>query len=177
MAIVERALDPAALLREVESHASGASVLFLGTVREVNDGRAVTGIDYSAYSAMAHRELEAIAAEAAERFGMAHVVVEHRVGKLGLGEASVAIAVSHPRRGPAMDGARYVIEELKRRVPIWKREHYADGSREWVDPTRLAAGAAKSVARSGEVAGDPWRPATAAADAPGPPLASREGEW
>ena len=142
VAIVERPLDPAALLREVESHASGASVLFVGTVREVNDGRAVTGIDYSAYSTMALRELEAIAAEAAERFGTTHVVVEHRLGTLGLGEASVAIAISHPRRGPAMDGARFVIEELKRRVPIWKREHYTDGTREWVDPTgRASAGA------------------------------------
>jgi molybdopterin synthase catalytic subunit len=134
-AIVERPLDPAALLREVESNASGASVLFVGTVREVNDGRAVTGIDYSAYSAMATGELEAIVAEAVDRFCTPHVVVEHRLGTLGLGEASVAIAISHARRAPAMEGARFVIEELKRRVPIWKREHYADGTRAWVDPT------------------------------------------
>jgi molybdopterin synthase catalytic subunit len=135
VAIVERPLDPAALLREVESHASGASVLFVGTVRELNEGREVTGIEYSAYGAMALRELEAIAAEAVERFATANVVVEHRLGELGLGEASVAIAISHARRAPAMDGARFVIEELKRRVPIWKREHYADGTREWVDPS------------------------------------------
>ena len=134
-AIVERPLDPASLLREVESHASGAAVLFVGTVREVNDGRAVRGIDYSAYGGMALRELQAIAAETVDRFGTPHVVVEHRLGALGLGEASVAIAVSHERRAPAMDAARFVIEELKRRVPIWKREHYADGTREWVDPT------------------------------------------
>ena len=138
-AIVERPLDPAALLREVESPASGAAVLFVGTVREVNEGRAVTGIDYSAYRAMAQREMEAVAAEAVERFGTTHVVVEHRLGSLGLGDASVVIAISHPRRAPAMDGARYVIEELKRRVPIWKREHYADGTREWVDPTAQVA--------------------------------------
>ena len=142
VAIVERPLDPATLLGEVESHASGAAVLFVGTVREVNEGRAVTGIDYSAYRGMAQRELEAIAAEAVERFGTPHVVVEHRLGVLGLGEASVAIAISHERRAPAMDGARYLIEELKRRVPIWKREHYADGTREWVDPTSHSAPAA-----------------------------------
>jgi molybdopterin synthase catalytic subunit len=139
VAIVERPLDPAALLREVESHSSGAAVLFVGTVREVNEGRAVTGIEYSAYGGMALRELEAIAAEAVERFDTPHVVVEHRLGELGLGEASVAIAISHPRRAPAMDGARFVIEELKRRVPIWKREHYTDGTREWVDPTSHAS--------------------------------------
>jgi molybdopterin synthase catalytic subunit len=145
-AIVERPLEPAALLREVASHGSGATVLFVGTVREVNDGRAVSGIDYSAYTGMAARELDAIAGEAAERFGTPYVVVEHRLGTLGLGEASVAIAVSHPRRAPAMDAARFVIEELKRRVPIWKREHYADGTREWVDPT---AGAAPGVVPAG----------------------------
>lgn len=146
VAIVERPLDPAALLREVESHASGASVLFVGTVREVNEGRAVTGIDYSAYGGMALRELGAIAAEAVQRFATPHVVVEHRLGALGLGEASVAIAVSHPRRAPAMDAARFVIEELKRRVPIWKREHYADGTREWVDPTAHATASSPAEA-------------------------------
>jgi molybdopterin synthase catalytic subunit len=66
------------------------------------------------------------------------VVAEHRLGYLALGEASVAVAVAHPRRGPAFDASRYVVEELKRRVPIWKREHYTDGTREWVDPTRAA---------------------------------------
>ena len=133
--LVERELDPVALLREVESLASGAAVLFVGTVRELNDGRPVTGIDYTAYPAMAERELRAIAAEAAERWATRHVVVEHRVGTLELGETSIAIAVSHPHRAQAFEAARYVIEEVKRRVPIWKREHYADGTREWVDPT------------------------------------------
>ena len=134
-ALVERPLDPARLLAEVASPANGAAVLFVGTVRETNEGRAVTGIDYSAYAGMAERELGDIALEAAERFGTTHVVVEHRVGTLGLGEASVAIAVAHPRRAQAYEASRWVIEEIKRRVPIWKREHYEDGTREWVDPT------------------------------------------
>jgi len=138
-ALVDRAIDTARLLAEVSHHANGATVLFVGTVREVNDGRAVTGIDYSAYTGMAERELEAIAREATRRFGTEHVVVEHRLGTLALGEASVAIAVAHARRAQAYDASRWVIEEIKRRVPIWKREHYADGTREWVDPTRLAA--------------------------------------
>lgn len=139
IALVTRPLDPTALLAEVAHVRNGASILFLGTVREVNEGRAVTGIDYRAYEAMADRELRAIAAETVERYQTDDVVVEHRLGTLGLGEASVAIAVAHPRRAAAFEAARFVIEELKRRVPIWKREHYADGTREWVDPTASAA--------------------------------------
>lgn len=138
-AIVERPLDPAALLAESASTANGASVLFVGTVRDVNDGRAVTGIDYTAYLAMAERELADIVAEACDRFGTPHIIAEHRLGALSLGDASVAIVVAHARRGPALDGARWVIEALKARVPIWKREHYADGTRAWVDPSRPAA--------------------------------------
>ena len=139
-AIVERPLDPCGLLAEVESHANGAAVLFVGTVREMNDGRPVTGIDYSAYVPMAERELDAIVREASDRFGTSHVVVEHRLGTLGLGEASVVIAVAHPRRSPAYDASRYVIEELKRRVPVWKREGYVDGESEWVPGFTAAAG-------------------------------------
>ena len=135
-AIVDRPIDAAALLGEVASVASGATSLFLGTVRDVNDGRAVTGMEYTAYGAMAARELMKIVTEATARFGGAAVVVEHRVGELALGDVSVAIAASHAHRGHALDATRFVIEELKRRVPVWKREHYADGTREWVDPTR-----------------------------------------
>lgn len=134
-AIVERAIDGAALLAEVASHACGATSLFLGTVRNTNDGRDVTGIEYTAYSAMANAELQRIVAEAAERFAAERIVVEHRVGVLGLGDISVAIAVAHAHRAPSMDATRYIIEAVKKRVPIWKREHYTDGTREWVDPT------------------------------------------
>jgi molybdopterin synthase catalytic subunit len=136
VALVQTPIDVPALIAEVSAASSGATTLFLGTVREVNDARRVQGIDYSAYETMAQREMETIAREAVERFGTPHVVVVHRVGYLALTEVSIAIAVSHPRRTPAMDAARYVIEEVKKRVPIWKREHYADGTREWVDPTR-----------------------------------------
>ncbi len=138
-AVHESPLRPADLLAETASTANGASVLFVGTVREVNEGRAVTGIDYSSYSEMARSELADIVREVAERYDTPHVVVEHRIGTLSLGDASIAIAVAHPRRAAAFEAARMVIEEVKRRVPIWKREHYADGTREWVDPTRSNA--------------------------------------
>jgi molybdopterin synthase catalytic subunit len=154
--LVHRPMDPSALLDEVSAPANGAAILFVGAVREVNEGRLVTGIDYTAYDAMARRELEAIVAEAASRFDTPHVVVEHRLGTLHVGEASVVIAVAHPRRAAAFDAARFVIEELKRRVPIWKREHYVDGTREWVDPTSPAASGAHAsvVATETAVRGD-----------------------
>jgi molybdopterin synthase catalytic subunit len=132
------AIDTAALVAEVQRSANGATVLFVGTVRDLHDGRAVTGMEYSAYAGMADRELAAIVAEAVAQFGTSDIVVEHRLGALELGDASVAIAAAHPHRAEAFDACRFVIEELKRRVPIWKREHYVDGTREWVDPTRTA---------------------------------------
>jgi molybdopterin synthase catalytic subunit len=134
-AIVTREIDPAALMAEVQSTEFGAISLFAGTVRDTNDGRSVTAIDYSAYTSMAESELERILAEAQDRFGVMAIVVEHRVGGLALGDVSVAIVAAHVHRAPALDCTRFVIEEIKKRVPIWKREHYADGAREWVDPT------------------------------------------
>ena len=131
-------LDPSALLHEIGDPAYGAVLLFLGVVRDVNDGRAVSGIEYSAYEGMAASELQAIAREAAARYGPASVVIVHRLGALALEEASVAIVVAHAHRDEAYQLSRWAIEELKRRVPIWKREHYADGTREWVDPAGLA---------------------------------------
>lgn len=138
-AIVNRPLDACALLAEVAQHRNGATVLFVGTVRDVNAGANVSGLDYSAYTSMAEGELERIAREAAARWRTADVVVEHRVGTLDLGDASVVIAVGHPHRGEAFEAARYVIEELKKRLPIWKREHYVDGRSEWVAGSESAA--------------------------------------
>ena len=132
-AIVRRPIDVGALLAEVQDTGTGATLAFLGRVREVNDGRAVTGIEYSAYGDMAERELAAIAGEFAREFGIAHLVVEHRLGTLGLGEASIAIVVAHGHRAAAYEASRFVIEEVKRRLPVWKREGYVDGSSEWVN--------------------------------------------
>jgi molybdopterin synthase catalytic subunit len=137
-AIVTEPIDTDAVLREVESAAHGASILFVGTVRDENDGKAVHGMDYSAYVAMAEREMAAIAREAAEKFSGTFVVIVQRIGELTIGEASVAVATSHAHRDEAYSASRYAIEQLKARVPIWKREHYVDGTREWVDPTAKA---------------------------------------
>lgn len=134
--IVTREIDPASLIEEVGSPQYGAISLFAGTVREINEGRGVSAIEYSAYESMASAELERILDEAEAQFGVSALVVEHRIGLLGLGDVSVGIAAAHQHRTPALDCTRYVIEEIKKRVPIWKNEHYADGTREWVDPTR-----------------------------------------
>jgi molybdopterin synthase catalytic subunit len=132
VAITDLPIDVASLINEVTDESCGASVTFLGTVRDVNDGRPVTGIEYSAYRSMAEREMRAIAQEADERFGVSRLVIEHRLGTLALGDISVAIVAAHAHRTAALDANRYVIEELKRRVPIWKLEHYEDGAREWI---------------------------------------------
>jgi molybdopterin synthase catalytic subunit len=132
-ALVTRPLDVAALVAEVAHPGTGATTLFVGTVRDQHEGRAVSGIDYEAYGPMALRELETILAEAAERFATDRIVVEHRLGTLAVTEASIAIAVAAPRRVAALEAQRYVIEAVKARVPIFKREHYVDGTRAWVD--------------------------------------------
>jgi molybdopterin synthase catalytic subunit len=132
-AIVDRPLDPASLLAEVSSESCGATVLFLGSVRNASQGRNVTGIEYRGYRPMAERELAAILAEVSAPDHRLRLVVEHRLGSLALGEISVVIAAAHPHRDTAYQASRAVIEELKRRVPIWKREMFADGTREWAD--------------------------------------------
>jgi molybdopterin synthase catalytic subunit len=137
--IVTRAIDAERLAREVGDERHGATAIFLGTVRSINDGRTVTGIEYSAYNQMAEREMLAVLREAEEQFKGVALVAEHRVGVLEVGEVSIAIAAGHEHRGPALDALRYAIDQIKARAPIWKRERYADGTEEWVDPSRTAA--------------------------------------
>jgi molybdopterin synthase catalytic subunit len=100
-------------------------------------------MEYTAYVAMAEKEMAAIATEASAKFSGSFVVIVHRIGELAIGDASVAIATANAHRDAAYQASRYVIEQLKTRVPIWKREHYTDGTREWIDPTatREKAGA------------------------------------
>jgi len=131
-AITREPIDPARLLGDSVSPGDGAALLFWGVVRNQNDGRSVSHLEYHAYAGMAERMMHRIAEEAIERFGVGDVRIVHRVGTLAIGEASVAIAVASPHRGEAYEASRYVIEELKQRVPIWKREGYVEGESEWV---------------------------------------------
>lgn len=125
-------IDVAALAADARGDEDGAISLFVGTVRRVNAGRSVLFLEYEAYLGMAERELERIAAEAISRFGVTRVAIVHRVGRLEIGEASVAIAVAAPHRAAAMEACRFVIDTLKTRVPIWKREHFVGGA-VWIE--------------------------------------------
>jgi molybdopterin synthase catalytic subunit len=139
--LVESAIDAATLIRSVSGPDKGAVSLFLGTVREMNDGRPVAALRYSAYSEMASAQLARIAEEMKEQFGVTSATIEHRLGFLDIGEISIGIAVAHEHRAPAIASVAYAMDEIKRRVPIWKEEEYTDGTKEWVDPT--GAGAAR----------------------------------
>ena len=126
------------LIDAVVAAERGAVATFLGLVRNHHGGREVLGLEYSAYEPMAHRVLEAVVAEAESRWPV-RVGVQHRLGALQVGEVAVAIAVAGDHRDEVFQACRYVIEALKDRVPIWKKETYRDGTIEWVDPTRSAA--------------------------------------
>lgn len=132
-AITPHPIDPASVLAQVSSEADGAVLLFLGTVRRENEGRPVRGMRYDAYPEMAEQVLMEIIEEAGARFGIERLHAVHRTGELGLGEVSVAIAVGSPHRVAAYDASRYVIEEIKRRLPVWKHEHYLAGDSRWVE--------------------------------------------
>lgn len=135
--LVHEAIDPGALIKAVAAADKGAITLFLGTVREINEGRAVAGLRYSAYSEMAETELVRIADEMRDQFGVTSAVIEHRLGPLEIGDIAIGIAVAHEHRAPAIASVAYAMDEIKRRVPIWKEEEYADGTKEWVDPTAV----------------------------------------
>lgn len=133
VALCQGPLDPAALVAEVGRPDAGATALFLGTARDHSDGKTgVTHLEYQAYAEHVEAKLREICDEAVERWPVLSLVVEHRVGDVPVGEASVAVAVSTGHRGDAFGAARYVIDELKKRAPIWKREHWPGGA-EWVE--------------------------------------------
>lgn len=126
--ITREPIDVAALEHDVRTDACGGVVTFAGVVRErSDDDRPVTGLSYEAHEEMAVAEFARIAGEARERFGSCEIAVTHRVGDLRVGEVAVTVVVASPHRGTAFDACEYVIDELKARAPIWKKEHYADG--------------------------------------------------
>jgi molybdopterin synthase catalytic subunit len=127
-------IDVAALRRELEDPHCGAVVLFDGVVRDHHGGRAVSELRYEAYADLAGREGQAIVDEAIQRFDVRRVVAEHRTGLLAIGDVAVVVGVAAAHRAAAFDACRFVIDEIKSRVPIWKHEHYADGLREWIHP-------------------------------------------
>jgi len=134
-------LDPAALAAGLADVASGGYASFEGWVRNENEGREVRRLDYEAFEELALKEGERIVAEAVERFGVRGARCVHRLGELGLGELAVWVGVSSGHRAEAFAACRYIIDEVKHRVPIWKKEHYLDGDSGWVNCERCAEAA------------------------------------
>ena len=124
-------LNHAALCRAVSSPRHGALASFVGTVRAVHAGRRVKAVSYDCFVPLAEKELARIKSAAESRWPVL-VAVAHRVGRLKVGEASVAIAVGSGHRAEAFDACRFVIEEIKRLVPVWKKEHYTKGDGRWL---------------------------------------------
>ena len=131
--ITDRDIDVDALQRRLQSDRAGAYAAFQGWVRNHNDGRDVESLEYEAYGPIAASEGERVLAEAMRRFNLLKVAAAHRVGHLQIGDCAVWVGVSAAHRGAAFDGCRYVIDELKSRLPIWKKEHYADGDSGWIN--------------------------------------------
>lgn len=132
--LTSQPIDPVRLADSIAAPAFGASVTFTGLVRDHHAGRRVASLGYSAYVPMAERVCQELVGEAERRWRV-QVAMQHRLGDLAIGDTAVVIVVAAAHRGVAFDACRWLIDELKRRVPIWKRETYADGSTAWVDPT------------------------------------------
>ena len=137
--LTSQPIDPVRLAESIAAPAVGAQVTFAGLVRDHHAGRQVTSLGYSAYVPMAERVCQELVEEAERRWRV-QVALQHRLGDLVIGDTAVVIVVAAAHRGVGFDACRWLIDELKRRVPIWKRETYADGSTAWVDPTAADGG-------------------------------------
>jgi molybdopterin synthase catalytic subunit len=126
-------IDPAEIQRALRDRQAGACATFEGWVRDRNDGRAVRLLDYEAYAPLAEKEGERILAEARAKFQISGAACVHRTGRLAPGDLAVWVGVVAEHRGAAFDACRYIIDETKARLPIWKREHYAEGESVWVN--------------------------------------------
>jgi molybdopterin synthase catalytic subunit/molybdopterin converting factor small subunit len=144
VALVRERIDTAAIERAIKSGADGAVCVFDGIVRDNSRGRSTLHLDYEAYEEMALQQMHLLRSEAMEHFGVREVAIVHRLGRLVVGETSVFIAVASAHRGAAFDACRWVIDTLKKTVPIWKKEQFNDGAA-WADgepfPDELGGGA------------------------------------
>jgi molybdopterin synthase catalytic subunit len=141
--LTREVIDYATLSESVRSPRCGAVVLFLGTVRDLTGEHVTAFLDYEAYAPMAEKKLEEIEAEVRRRWPIGEVAMVHRLGRLDVGEVSVAVAVSCPHRKEAFEACAYAINTLKELVPIWKKENAPDGTGEWVHQSVPASGGRK----------------------------------
>jgi molybdopterin synthase catalytic subunit len=129
-------IDYYALTEQVRRPDCGAVVTFLGTVRDLTDGKVTVALDYEAYGGMAEKKMAVIEQETRQHWPVGEMVMVHRLGRLEVGEVSVAVAVSCPHRAQAFEACRYAIDRLKELVPIWKKENWQDGTADWVHPEK-----------------------------------------
>ncbi|HID76532.1 MAG TPA: molybdenum cofactor biosynthesis protein MoaE [Planctomycetaceae bacterium] len=141
--ITDKPIDVQAVLQRVRSPAAGAVVLFLGTARERTGTRRTAWLDYECYPQMAEAKLTELREEACQQWSLAGCAIVHRVGRLEIGEVSVAIATSAAHRHEAFQAAQWLIDRIKQIVPIWKQEHWADGTSQWVHPGLDVPGASR----------------------------------
>ena len=138
-AVSNKPIDVAAAREAVADNSCGALAVFEGWIRDHNEGQAVERLEYEVYRPVAEKEGARIIDEALEKFGVSHALCIHREGLLELGEIAVIVCVSSPHRGEAFDACRYIIDETKTRLPIWKKEHYVSGISEWVNCEHCAS--------------------------------------
>lgn len=131
--IADRPIDATQLTQDLRDDAAGAYASFEGWVRNLNEGQDVVSLEYEAHVPVAVDEGKKILGEALERFGLLAASARHRVGHLEIGDCAVWVGVSAPHRGAAFEGCRYIIDELKQRLPIWKKEYYRDGHSDWIN--------------------------------------------
>ena len=139
--IVDHIIDEAALLQQVKSARCGAAILFSGTTRRETNGRVTETLHYEAYGEMARTEMGRIRTDAMAQFDLENCAIVHRIGEVPLGETSVVVAVSSPHRKQSFEAAAWIMDQIKKDVPIWKQEVWADGEKEWVHPDQSMTGA------------------------------------
>ena len=132
--IIDSEIDLATVFAQVQSETCGATVLFVGSTRKFTHGLETTQLNYDCYRELALKEMEQLESEAKETWPIERCIIVHRIGLVPLGTASVAVAVATPHRNEAFAAAQWLIDTLKVRVPIWKQEHWSDGTRKWIHP-------------------------------------------
>lgn len=134
--ITQHPIDTDQVLKSVHSDSAGATVLFVGTTRQFTHGKETLKLEYECYEAMALKKMKELHDQAKQRWPIESCAIVHRIGSVGIGESSIAVAVSTPHRTDSFNAAQWLVDSLKALVPIWKQEHWSDGSQEWVHPSK-----------------------------------------
>lgn len=135
--VTNRRINPESVINSIRNKRSGAVVLFLGTVRAINQGRRIESIEYEVYRDMAEKRMMELGLELKKRFKINDVAMIHREGKLGIGEISVAVAVSAEHREEAFNACRFAMDRIKSSLPIWKKERLEEGESIWVEGIKI----------------------------------------